>query len=66
MRSRQKVSIGIEDNVRIRARLVCEYCHTSEEWQYVKFTVDHIRRADLTVGRHPPPNDPVQSEEAEK
>ncbi|MCP4168338.1 MAG: HNH endonuclease [Chloroflexi bacterium] len=21
---------------------MCEYCHTSEEWQYVRFTIDHI------------------------
>lgn len=25
-----------------RAHFLCEYCHTSEKWQYVRFTVDHI------------------------
>jgi len=25
-----------------RAKFLCEYCHTSEKWQYVRFTVDHI------------------------
>ncbi len=25
-----------------RARHLCEYCHTSEQWQYVPFTIDHI------------------------
>ena len=28
--------------VRQRANLLCEYCHTSEKWQYVQFTIDHI------------------------
>jgi HNH endonuclease len=28
--------------VRERARTLCEYCHTAEQWQYVPFTVDHI------------------------
>jgi hypothetical protein len=28
--------------VRERARALCEYCHTAEQWQYVPFTVDHI------------------------
>jgi HNH endonuclease len=28
--------------VRHRARVLCEYCHTAEQWQYVPFTVDHI------------------------
>ena len=28
--------------VRNRAENLCEYCHTSERWQYVRFTVDHI------------------------
>jgi hypothetical protein len=21
---------------------LCEYCHTSERWQYVRFTIDHV------------------------
>lgn len=28
--------------VRQRAQYLCEYCHTSEKWQYVLFTMDHI------------------------
>lgn len=32
----------IKQRVRQRARLLCEYCHTSEQWQYVPFTVDHV------------------------
>jgi hypothetical protein len=26
----------------VRASFLCEYCHTPEQWQYVRFTVDHI------------------------
>ena len=29
-------------HVRRRARYLCEYCHTAEQWQYVPFTVDHV------------------------
>lgn len=32
----------IKQRVRQRAKLLCEYCHTSEQWQYVSFTVDHV------------------------
>jgi hypothetical protein len=28
--------------VRERAKGLCEYCHTSERWQYVHFTIDHV------------------------
>ena len=28
--------------MRQRAKFLCEYCHTSELWQYVPFTVDHV------------------------
>lgn len=28
--------------VRQRANYLCEYCHASEKWQYVTFTIDHI------------------------
>ncbi|NEQ74030.1 MAG: HNH endonuclease [Okeania sp. SIO2D1] len=30
------------EKVRQRANYLCEYCHASEKWQYVTFTVDHI------------------------
>jgi len=36
------VSNRIKQQVRQRAKLLCEYCHTSERWQYVPFTVDHV------------------------
>ncbi len=32
----------IKQRVRQRAKFLCEYCHTSERWQYVPFTVDHV------------------------
>jgi len=42
MRARRKIPAHIQEQVRRRAQLLCEYCHTSELWQYVPFTVDHI------------------------
>jgi hypothetical protein len=39
---RRKISVQLQEQVRKRAHLLCEYCHTSEKWQYVRFTVDHI------------------------
>lgn len=43
MTPRRKISESVQQFVRQRARDLCEYCHTSEVWQYVRFTVDHIR-----------------------
>lgn len=34
---------GTGRQVRRRAGFLCEYCHTDERWQYVPFTVDHVR-----------------------
>ena len=34
--------IGLKEEVRKRANFLCEYCHTSEQWQYVRFTLDHV------------------------
>jgi hypothetical protein len=31
-----------QNQVRERACYLCEYCHVSEQWQYIPFTVDHI------------------------
>lgn len=31
-----------QNQVRKRAKFLCEYCHASEQWQYVSFTVDHV------------------------
>jgi HNH endonuclease len=36
------VSEAIQNQVRERASFFCEYCHASERWQYIPFTVDHI------------------------
>jgi len=40
--SRSKISETVQVLVRERARYLCEYCHASEKWQYVRFTVDHV------------------------
>ncbi|CBN56743.1 MULTISPECIES: HNH endonuclease [Kamptonema] len=42
MSSRRKLSESIQEQVRQRANYLCEYCHASEKWQYVRFTVEHI------------------------
>ena len=39
---RRKILPAIRDLVRQRAGHQCGYYHTSERWQYVPFTVDHI------------------------
>ncbi|MEM7797348.1 MAG: HNH endonuclease [Cyanobacteria bacterium P01_C01_bin.118] len=39
---RSKISDIVQVQVRRRAAHYCEYCHASEKWQYVRFTVDHI------------------------
>lgn len=36
------ISPEVRQRVRERADYLCEYCHTSEQWQYVPFTVDHV------------------------
>ncbi len=36
------ISEQIQATVRQRAKGLCEYCHASEQWQYVQFTIDHI------------------------
>jgi HNH endonuclease len=40
--SRSKISESVLVQVRQRAGYLCEYCHASEQWQYVRFTVDHV------------------------
>jgi hypothetical protein len=42
MSLRKKISFEDQQKIRKRASNLCEYCHTSEEWQYVMFTIDHI------------------------
>jgi hypothetical protein len=36
------ISEETQNQVRQRANYLCEYCHASEQWQYVPFTVDHV------------------------
>jgi HNH endonuclease len=36
------ISEATQEQVRQRANYLCEYCHASEQWQYVRFTVDHV------------------------
>jgi len=38
----RKITDSIQQQVRQRALELCEYCHASEKWQYVLFTVDHV------------------------
>ncbi|MEH1806900.1 HNH endonuclease [Nostoc sp.] len=47
MSSRSKISESIQKQVHQRAKYLCEYCHASEQWQYVQFTVDHIMPLSL-------------------
>ena len=42
MPSRHKIAAQVQQQVRQRAHHLCEYCHASEQWQYVRFTVDHV------------------------
>jgi hypothetical protein len=45
--SRNKISESVQAQVRQRADHLCEYCHASEQWQYVRFTVDHVMPLSL-------------------
>jgi hypothetical protein len=47
---RNKISITKQEQVRQRARYLCEFCHADERWQYVKFTVDHVIPLSLGGG----------------
>lgn len=38
----RKIPAHIQEQVRQRADYLCEYCHTNERWQYVRFTMDHL------------------------
>ena len=42
MSTSRYLSEAIRNQVRQRANYLCEYCHASEKWQYVSFTVDHV------------------------
>lgn len=42
MSQQPKLPTELREQVRKRAKYLCEYCHTSERWQYVRFTLDHV------------------------
>jgi len=42
-----KISEAIRRAVRQRADFLCEYCHASEKWQYVSFTIEHVLPAAM-------------------
>ena len=42
MPARRKIPEDIQKQVRQGANYLCEYCHASEQWQYVAFTIDHV------------------------
>jgi HNH endonuclease len=42
MPARRPIPENIQNQVRQRANFLCEYCHASEQWQYVAFTIEHI------------------------
>lgn len=42
-----KIPDAIQRAVRQRADFLCEYCHASEKWQYVSFTIEHVLPAAL-------------------
>lgn len=42
MSAQPKLPTELREQVRKRAEYLCEYCHTSERWQYVRFTLDHV------------------------
>lgn len=42
MSASRYLSSDIKAQVRQRAKYLCEYCHTCEQWQYVNFTIDHV------------------------
>ena len=39
---RHKIPEPLQEQVRQRANYLCEYCHTNERWQYIRFTIDHV------------------------
>ena len=42
MPARRQIPEEIQNQIRQRANFLCEYCHASEKWQYVAFTIEHI------------------------
>jgi HNH endonuclease len=42
MPARRQIPEDIQNQVRQRAKYLCEYCHASEQFQYVAFTIEHV------------------------
>ena len=42
MANRHSVTEDVRREVSRRSHGLCEYCHTTEQWQYVRFTIDHV------------------------
>jgi HNH endonuclease len=40
--SGNKIPETTQVQVRWQSQGLCEYCHAAEQWQYVRFTVDHV------------------------
>lgn len=47
------ISAATRQFVRDRADHRCEYCHADERWQFVRFTIDHVRPQSAGGGDHP-------------
>jgi hypothetical protein len=39
----RKFPAATQEEARNRADYLCEYCHTDEQWQCVRFTLDHVK-----------------------
>ncbi|MBS1787948.1 MAG: HNH endonuclease [Acidobacteria bacterium] len=37
-----KIPANLQEDVRLRAKFLCEYCHAHEIWQHIPFTIDHL------------------------
>ncbi|MBE9199554.1 MULTISPECIES: HNH endonuclease [unclassified Nodularia (in: cyanobacteria)] len=48
MSANRFISEATQYQVKQRANFLCEYCHASEQWQYVSFTVDHV----IPISKH--------------
>ena len=44
---RSKLSETVQQQVPDRACYLCEFCHASEQWQHVRFAVDHLMPLSL-------------------
>ncbi|OCQ90303.1 HNH endonuclease [Oscillatoriales cyanobacterium USR001] len=42
MSNQSQINEKTKQQVRERAKFLCEDCHASEQWQYVQFTIDHV------------------------